>query len=617
MKAPYTPALLALALSTAIPLQASERLEEIIIVSSRVEMPLRLLGTSVSTTDEQDIRARGVSNLADVLRFEPAISVSNSGGPGKSTSLRIRGENGFRTKVLMDGIDITDTSSPQAAPIFEHIASAGVERVEVLRGPQGLMYGADAGGIVTITTRRPAPGFSGSLGGEFGRYDTRQVAGHLAGGSEALDFSLAGTRFETDGFNTRSSDTTLRDTDGYDNTTVHASAGWNISETLRAELVGHSVQGENEFDACNTADTFAPTDDCSDDYQRRAWRAVLAHQGNTFSNRLAYSRNASEREFYAEGEFTFGADGELEKLEYIGSWNPADSLKLVYGLDLINEAIDDGSFDTDRDQDGVYLEYQGRLADQLYLTAGIRHDDNDDFGTHTTYRLSAAYLVPMDAGELKLKGSYGTGFRAPSLYEISYNGGPFAYPPAAGVNLDAEESEGYDLGIGWFASAGWFVEAVYFDQRVENEIFFDLVAFSGYLQGDGDSSSSGVELLAEVPVGDELALTGNYTYNDTEDADGQQRLRVPEQLANLGLSYRPLAGRLALHLYLRLSRNATDGPGAELNDYEVLNLSASYRVLDSLELYGRVENLADQDYVEVPGFNTAGAAAYAGLRYTF
>lgn len=618
MKKLYPLSALAIACVQALPSAAqNNRLEEIIVTSSRVEMPLREVGTSVSVITAQEITERGFINLADVLRYEPSISVSNTGGAGKATSLRIRGENGFRTKLLIDGIDVTDTSSPQAGPHFEQLASAGVERVEILRGPQGLMYGADAGGVVSVNTRRGEPGLAGGVNGEFGRYGTQQYGGHVGGGSEVLDFSLSGSNYETDSFNSRTTDTVLRDDDGYENTTVHGRGGWNINDKLRAEVVGHYVDGENDYDDCYTVDTFSPTDNCRDDYTQDAWRGVLSHQGESFSNQLAYSNNNIDRKFHSQGQRSFRLKSELEKAEYLGNWRHSDTLSLVYGLEWKNESMDDGSFDTDRDQNGYYLEYQGNFLENLYVTAGTRYDDNDDFGSKTTYRMSAAYLLPLGDGELKFKGTYGTGFRAPSLYEIAYNDGPFAYPPASGVSLDAEESEGYDLGAAYYANSGWFVEATWFDQRVDDEIFFDNLGFSGYLQGDGESSSEGVELIGELPLPWALTLSGNYTYNETEDAEGEDRLRVPKHLANIGLSFRPWDGRLVVNLNLRVSHDVADEFNGDIDDYEVLDLNASYRILDALEIYGRVENLTDEDYVEVPTYNTSGAAGYAGIRYSF
>lgn len=601
----------------ALPASATSKLEEIIVTSSRVAMPLREVATAISVVTEQDIQVRGFASVADVLRYEPAVSVSNSGGAGKATSVSIRGERGYRTKVFIDGIDVTDTSTPQAGPNFANVVSAGVQRIEILRGPQGMMYGADAGGVVSISTLQAEPGLQGGANGEFGRYGTTQYAGHLSGGNELGDFSVIAAKFETDGFNSLTTDTVLRDDDGYENTTFHGRVGWNITDTLRAEAVGRQVEGDDEYDNCSDVITFARTDNCTGDYDQDAWRGALVHQGEVFGNTLSYGENTSKRKFYSDGQRSYATQGELQKIEYLGSYKPAEQLALVYGVDLQNESIDDGSLDTDRDQQGYYLEYQGNFSDSLYLTGGARYDDNDDFGSQTTYRVSAAYLLDFAAGELKFKATYGTGFRAPSLSEIAYNDGPFAYPPASETDLDAEESEGYDLGVGYYADNGWYIDAVYFDQQIDDEIYFDLVGFSGYLQGSGESTSKGVELTSEVPIAGTLLFSGNYTYNDTEDADGEQRLRAPEHMANLGIKFSPWDARLVVNLNLRLARDFPAELGGDIDDYEVLDLSVSYQVFDAMEIYGRIENLTDENYQEVPTYNTAGAAGYAGLRFSF
>jgi vitamin B12 transporter len=254
---------------------------------------------------------------------------------------------------------------------------------------------------------------------------------------------------------------------------------------------------------------------------------------------------------------------------------------------------------------------------RLFVTVGTRYDDNDDFGDHTSYRVSGAYLFPMASGELKLKGAYGTGFRAPSLYEIAYNNGSFAYPPASDTTLKEETSKGYDLGLSWLGASGLYLEAVYFDQKIDDEIYFDLTDYSGYLQREGDTDSNGVELAAEWPLLENLAVTANYTFNDTRTSTGTSRPYRPERLANLGLTWRTLADKLVLGAAWRLSEDAQDIDGAQLDDYQVLELTASYRLFPSLQVYGRVENALDEDYQEVPTYNASGAAGYAGVRYAF
>ena len=336
-----------------------------------------------------------------------------------------------------------------------------------------------------------------------------------------------------------------------------------------------------------------------------------------FTNQLSYNSTETKRNFYAEDSLSFFADGELSRTSYLGSYSGGDQLRLVYGIDLETESIDDGTFDRERDQDGYYLEYQGGFSDRFFLTAGARYDDNEDFGTHTSHRLSGAYLFGLNGGELKLKGAYGTGFRAPSLYEIAYNGGAFAYPPASETVLTEETSHGYDIGLSWHGDSGLLLEAVYFDQSIEDEIYFDLIDYSGYLQGSGETNSTGVELIGQITFIESLTLGANYTYNDTEDSTGEVRVRRPKHLANVSLNWQGLDNRLVLGLNVRGSYDAEDIDGTAMDDYEVVDINASFEILDGLQVYGRVENLFDEDYEEIPTYNTSGAAAYAGLRYAF
>ncbi len=611
------PGLLAFALCACHGALAATDLEEIIVTSSRVPMPLREVGTSISVVTQEEIKQLGFASLYDVLRTQPGVAVSNTGGTGSAATLRIRGEEGYRTLVLLDGIDISDTSGPQVSPRFEQLLSSGVQRVEILRGPQGLMYGADAGGVVNISTIAPTQGLGGEISAEGGRYGSSQLAGNVGGGNDTVDFNLSVADFQTDGFNARDTDTVLKDDDGYDNTTANARLGYKVSEELRLSLVGRTVEGENRFDDCFTVDTFEPTDRCRDDFEQQAWRAAADYEAGRFTHQLAYNGNDTDREFYSAGASSFGAKGTLQRTGYLGSFNGSDALRLVYGVDLEQESLDDGSTDVSRNQDGYYFEYQGGFGDRLFVTAGTRYDDNDDFGSHTSSRVSAAWLFALAGGELKLKSAYGTGFRAPSLFEVAYNAGDFAFPPASDTTLKEEKSSGYDAGLSWLDASGLYLEAVYFDQKVEDEIYFDLTDSSGYLQRSGDTDSSGVELSADWPVIESLSLRANYTYNDTETSTGSRRPYRPQHLANLGISWRTLAQRLTLGANLRLSEDTQDIDGSQLDDYQLLGLNASYQLTQALQLYGRVENALDEDYQEVPTYNTSGAAGYAGVRYTF
>ncbi len=587
------------------------RLEEIIITSNRIPVPLRQIGTSVSVMNELEIEAHGNMQLSDILRQMPAVASTSNGGIGKSTSVRIRGEEGFRTLTYIDGMRLQDPSTTQVSTNFAQLLTDGIGRIEILRGPQGLAYGADAGGVININTRSVEEGFSASLDGQTGEFGTTQFAGNLTGSSGAVDYFVSVTEFETDGFNTRDIDNISPDDDGYDNTSFHGRIGFDISDEWRIDLVHRNVDGANEFDGCFDSATFNTVHDCTNDYDLSASRVGVEYNGDALSHALSYTSTESDRQNFTLGLPTFGGAGEQERIEYVGSARNLPGFDLVFGADQ-QEDVNNGR---GRDNTGLFLEYLSDFSDSVFFTAGLRHDDNDDFGTNTSYRVSAAYLIDMESGTLKFKSAIGTGFRAPSPFEIEYNRGASAFPPASLLMLVQEESEGWEAGIEYF-SGDLRLEAIYFDQDVENAIFFDLASFSGYLQDVGTSNSQGIELTAVIPVSDSFRINGNYTYNDTERPDGTQRLRRPEHLFNLGLLYAGMNGRLNVHGFYRRQADSIDNAGP-LEDFGVLDLTASFQLSDNFSIYGRLENALDEEYEEVIAYNAADRAAYIGVNFRF
>lgn len=600
--------------------QSELNIDEIIISSSRVEQPLRAVGTSVTLISREQLAAIGTVDLVDVLRTSPGVGASNSGGLGKSTSLRIRGEEAYRTKVFIDGMDVSDTSTPQTMPQVQQIMTRGIERVEILRGPQGMMYGADAGGVVNIATRHNEPNsFAGDVALEAGRYDTRSEFAQAGGAGELIDFNVSGLHAQTDGFNATTADNVQSDRDGYENTTLHGRAGIQLLDELRLDAVVRNVDGENQYDGCfGGAPAFAPTHDCADEYHQNSWRLSADWQSDMLGQTLAAESTDIDRENFADGVSSFDYTGAIDRIEYIGRASLDEALQFVYGLEQRAESFSSSFGDAwERDQLGYYLEYQGSFADSVYLTAGVRQDDNDDFDKHTSYRLSAATIISLGNPSLKLKGSYGTGFRAPSLYEVSFNSSPFSLGAPA---LSEETSEGHDLGAELFFDNGATLTLVYFDQRIDDEIvyFYDPASFAAYYQqASGESRSRGWELGGAVPLSNLLTLQGNYTYNDAEREDDTVRALRPKHQINLGLDATLLGESLKLGVFWRYSDDVTDSTGVTLDDYQLVELSARYFPLDALELSARVENAFDEDYTEVAGYNTPGRAGYVGVSYHF
>lgn len=606
-----------IALSQEVAESSKDKLEEVFVTSSRTEMPLRQVGTSVSIIKQEEIELRGYTSLVDVLRTQEGISATNSGGTGQVTTLRIRGEAGFRTLVMIDGVQVSDPTGTQVMPQMAHISNTSdIERIEILRGPQGFVYGADAGGVVNILTRQETDGLSGQFSTEYGRYDTLNESGYIAGGNEAGDFFVSGTRQKTNGFNATSLDVD-NEHDGNVNNTLHTKFGVNVSDDLRLQVVVRDVHAETEYDNCGFLE---PNHNCDSQFDQTTGRVSLEHQSETVNHQFAISQTDVTRLFLTDGVTSWETEGWLRNVEYLNNIRIQNGWVLNFGTDFKTETVNSGEEET-RSQLGLFSESQWQATPSTYFSFGVRYDDNDDFGENVSSRVTAAHILESAVGDIKFRSSYGTGFRAPSLSEIAYNDGireSQVSPDGEGLAiavLGQEKSRGGDIGVDLTLDYGATFSLTGFTQTIRDAITFDLATYV-YNQDEGISRSKGVEFAFDIPITAQLSVLGNYTYNDTETSDGDQRSRVPRNLANIGASLNLLENKLKVLANFRVVHGVVDGV-VDLNDYEVLDISANYEVVSNVEIFARLENADDKKYQQVNTFNTSRQAAYIGARVSF
>jgi len=604
----------ALLVSLSLPAWSEETgLDTIVVTASRNTMPLERVGSDITVITAREIEERGYTNLADLLTRTAGVTSTNSGGAGKVTSLMIRGEEGYRTKIFIDGVDVSNSTATQLQPALVNISLADVERIEILRGPQGMMYGADAGGVINIITKQATKPFSADFSSEYGgRYNTHNSSGGVRGQDGIFDYSLALSRQDTEGFNAQTADTILRDNDGYGNTTANGSLGMKINNQTNARYIVRSVDSSNDYDGCG----FPAPYNCKNSYLQLSQRFELSQKNQQFTNEFAYAESTIDTAFFNNGVKNYFINGDTKQSQYFGTYAVSTVDKLLYGVDYTENELTDTN-DTSvgkpsRYQTGIYSEWQGAIGKQFFYTIGDRNDDSTDFGSHNSYRTTVAWLQTLGNDELKYKASYGTGFRAPSLYEIAYNQGPYASPPASTTTLKPETSKGYDGGVEFHAASGLSLEAVYFYQEIDNVIDYDLAGNTGYLQTPGAAHSKGVELSGDMPVTKIISIFGNYTYNDTSDETGQQRIRRPRNSGNVGA--RATIEKFSALLNWRFANDAIDFGAIPLSNYHVVDLSLNYAMTPTLDLYTRAQNIFDEKYQVVTGYNTEGAAIYIGFR---
>ena len=602
--------------STAIAANVNETkeapLDEMVIVASRVPTTFDQVGVSVSLLDADEIKLLGYADVATLLDTQPGVAVTEDGGFGKAANVRIRGEEGYRTRILFDGIDIADPSSPQISPRIEHLMTQGLSRIEILRGPQGLLYGADAGGVISIRSQQPTTGFAGALRTEYGAEGFNQYGVNVAGGTDQISGAFSASDLATDGINARADDTINPDLDGYENQTIHSTVTARVNKAIALSATFHDIDGSNEYDNCYDTETFAVINTCRDRYAQRAWRVAGSWATVNSTHELAYSESQTDRQFLSANVESYRTAGDNKTFSFLGSWQASAQQRLTYGVDISTQSLDDGS-QKSRDNTGIYAELLRRLGDTT-VTAGLRYDDNEDFGDNTAWRVSAVHPIALATGALTLRAAAGTGFRAPSLYEIAYNAGPFSYAPARGTELAQEKTGGWEIAAR-FEKTHISSEIIYFDQWINEEIYFDLAGYSGYLQRAGKARAKGIELVSEIALNARFKLIANGAWTDTETRSGAQRPYRPTWILRVGLQWQGEQSRVAL-----TSRSAADAVDINDNpadDYSVVDLSATYQLGAHLRLNTRLENLFDDDYQQVAGFNSQGRAWYAGLQYDF
>ncbi|WP_226701833.1 TonB-dependent receptor plug domain-containing protein [Microbulbifer elongatus] len=588
-------------------------LEQVTVTASRVEIPRAESGVSVSILTAADIEKLGYSTLLDVIKTLPGISISNTGGLGKVSNVYVRGEAGSRTLVLLDGVNMADAANTQVTTQFQHILAGDVERIEILRGPQGMMYGAGAGGVINIITKRGDKPLQLELSAETGRYDTERTQLAARGQQGAWNYKLDLNQLESEGFNARESDAS-GERDGYDNQTGSASIGYAFDENLSVEAQLRRTDADTEYDNCYLG--WDVVNDCLDTYVQTSYQLGANLLAAGASHRLNVSSQELERESYSAGNYSFSMEGSIAELNYIGSRALAGG-SITWGADLDQQEYSSGGLVQDVDILGIYGEWRSDIAKKVFYSVGYRRDSLED-QDHNSWRVSAA--VPQligDNQQLKYRASASTGFRAPSPYEISTNLNSGVDP------VGPETSRGYELGVEYRYADILQLELVAFQQSVTDAIVYVNglgTGWGAYAQDNGESDSDGIELSLAGSLGESGRWYANGTWLDSTDSESEPRFNVAQEVYNLGASYTLLANALTISGNWRHADDRTSpapafgSPAEALGSYNRFDLNAVYDISDRISVSLRGENLLDEDYREVAGFYTTGAAIYAGVQ---
>lgn len=616
---------LALAAPPAAQAQEAKRVEPVVVTATKVETAAEELGASVSVVNGEDFQTYHYPTVDEALRSVPGVEIRRSGAYGKTSSVTIRGANSNQVQVLVDGVRVKSPTLGQVD--LSDLSPDLIERIEVVRGAQSTLYGADAiGGVVNIITRRGAGGpLQASVQQEVGNYDTLASRATVHGAWKILHYALSASHLESNGrFQNDETDTNAI------SARVGATLPWDstLDFIFRYNKNDVGVPVKGVFPGPQPIDPII-----NRNARQQSETTILSLEGKTrpvpwWESRGRLSRYENSAGFQDPVDpgvaFDFPAFSQVnvERREaewvnsfFIGKWSTSS-----VGLEHRREIGENkGTFRAASETGAVFFEQQLRFFERLFITGGFRIEDNSVFGTTTTERGSLAFLIK-ETGT-RLRGSAGTGFRAPTFNDLFFPG--FGNPA-----LQPEESLSYDFGVDqklWTNRIR--LGLTYFQTEFEKLITcctpLPTAPFGGPFNV-GRARSSGLELTAEMDVLPNLVASLNYTYTDTENLATDRPLpREPRHRWNVGLTWEPIA-RLSLFTQVHVVTEQLEAFGDVYNSgHTRVDVGGTWRIVEragwlrKLELTARIQNLLNERYAEVRGFPALGINALAGLRASF
>ncbi|MDN3645072.1 TonB-dependent receptor [Pontixanthobacter aestiaquae] len=597
--------------------------EQITVTATGSRSEVEDTGQAVTIIGRDEIENVQGADLARVLERAPGIAISRNGGIGAVTSVRVRGADAEQLLVIVDGVRAADPASPSGGFDFGNLQTGNVDKIDLLRGSNSTIWGSDAIGGVLVATTRDETGFQASA--EYGARDT--IFGAATGGvqTDAFYVGLSGSYLTTDGFSSAASGT---EADGFEQWDIAGRSSLYVSDQITLFARGRFAEGDLDIDGF-PAPAFALAD--TDEFQKTQQYSAAA--GASYDNgplylTASYSFADTERQNFnpAFGNAPgFTSDGHSDRIELRGEWRPIGPLIVNFGGE--NEWTSLETNFTARQETriaGAYAQL-GIEFGGLSAHIGARHDDHRDFGGATSFGADISYEV---AEDIRLRASVGEGFKAPSLFQL--------FSDFGNDLLEPEQSTSFDLGIAWHNRNDPFYAGVTAFQRdSENQIEF--VSCFGVVGGIctnrpfgtydnvGKVRAQGFEVELGANPSNTFGVAAVYAYVDTQNRtagaanEGNILARRPKHALTFTADWEtPLAG-LTVGGDIRMVGDSFDDAGnfTRLDGYHVVTLRASVPFGETVELFGRVENIFDEEYQTAAGFGTPGRGAFVGARATF
>ena len=603
-----------------------EQVQEIVVSASRVPVETQEIGSSVTVIDSEDIENRQSTFVHELLREVPGVAVNQTGAFSGQTQVRIRGSEGNHTLVLFDGIELSNPAS-SGEFYMNHLQALGIDKIEILRGPQSSIHGSDAiGGVVSISTPTPGPDSKNSVVLETGSRSTHRLKSVLNAANDRSFFSLTAGLVETDGESALLND---EEEDGFENRTFHLKAGTQLADRFAISTTVMQAESDKEYD-----NSWVPTSDYVEHYKLTTLGVNLNFE--QLEGVLAHKFSASSTKHVThdevDGNNSLTGIGKTEKFDYqvaLSSQLDNSEHTTVLAAESETRSVESAQYHAGGGGELKYksytLENRANFMDRVFVSAGVRFDDNsaNDFRNAITYRLTLAGLV---TDSVRVHSSYGTGVKNPTVAEV------YGWQDSFEGNSDIkqESNKSWDLGIETTLDAATRMDITYFENRVRDLIngfhclrncgdsdFFNDVHTSVNIPGI--STTKGWEFALHSEFGDGYSLSANLTSSSGIDANGKELVRRPSTIASLNLARRGVIFNRSgvLNLSVQHTGEQSDILDQQLDSFTLVNVGTEISINENMSLTARADNSFDEEYQEVAGYRGSGQAFFIGTKYQF
>lgn len=626
-------------------------LDEVIVTANKFPHKASLTGKVVTVISREDIEKSGGKDIAQILNDQAGIYVNGSNSnAGKDKSIYLRGANPKYTLIMMDGVPLTDPSGIGGNFDIRLLSLSTIERIEILKGGQSTLYGADAmAGVINIITKKTGKkclSFSGNI--DYGSFNTLAYNASVTGRHKLFDYTLSYASYKTDGIN-EATDTIQSyphqiDDDAYQQNSFSATIGFHPKESINIQPYFRFTKFEQSYDQGAFIDELDLTNNNTN------YQTGVKNNFNFGKLRmhLLYNYSYNNREYLDDSTLSRNGYDTYRKESYKGTEHFSEAyafypinqfIKLTGGISYRSTSSDQsyhsvGYYPTDTElgkdslslsQTDVYAALVVNLKSGINAELGGRWNHHSVYGNKFVYSFNPSYLFNR---QWKIFANLSSAYSTPSLYQLYSEYGNKSLLPEMGIT--------YEAGVQYYSKNNLYNGRVtYFSRKLEDVITFftDPVTYASYYINQDKQNDYGIELESNLKVDKNTSIKFMYTYvdgnhtskNGDKDTSYFNLIRRPKSTFNLSVSS-TILDKLFFNVGLTYFGKSTDvyfdesyaSKEVELNPYCLAHLYADFPVYkNSIKLYVDMRNILNEKYTETYGFNTKPMNTTIGLRFNY